>query len=95
MLKNLYLKWKVKTTTEKIACVLDILTMVGGGLIGADAGKKASQGHTVLGQICIRATTAGLGMAAGDIACKALREAYAETIGKLVDKAKEKMKEEA
>ena len=93
-LKNLRLKWKAASTTKKISTVFDVITMIGGGLIGTATGKKLSEGQNILGAVCIRVTTAGIGMAAGELAGKELTEAYAEPLGKLVDSISGKKHEE-
>lgn len=93
-LKNLGLRWKAASTTKKIGVVFDVITMIGGGLIGTATGKKLSEGQNILGAICVRVTTAGLGMAVGELAGKQLTEAYAEPLGKLVDKVSGKKHEE-
>lgn len=96
ILNRLSAAWKSKTPTEKIEIVLDILTMIGGGIIGDSKGREWSQGHGRLGQMCIRVTSAGLGMAAGDIASKQLKENWAKPIGKAIENhnAKAAKKEE-
>lgn len=88
ILKNLGLKWKAASTTKKISTIFDVITMIGGGLIGTVSGKKLSEGQNILGAICIRVTTAGVGIAAGELASQKLTEAYAEPLGKLIDRAR-------
>lgn len=93
-LKKMQDEWKSKDVTEKLAFVFDIIASIGGGLIGTDLGKRFGEGHHPITRICIQITTAGIGMATGDLASKKLREGYAEPIGKIVDVVKGKMNEE-
>ena len=87
--------WKEKTVEEKVGFFFDIVATIGGGLIGTDLGKKFSEGHHPIAGFFIKITTAGLGMAAGDLSAKKLRESYAEPIGRIADTLKAKAEKEA
>ena len=81
--------WKGMSTTEKIGMFFDIVTMIGGGAIGASVGKKLSEGQKPITAVCVRLTCAGLGIAAGDIANHQLKESYGKPIAAFVDLCKE------
>lgn len=81
--------WKAKSTFEKIGTVIDIITMIGGGAIGATAGKALSAGQKPISAVCTKITCAGLGMAAGSVANYQLKKSYAKPIAGFVDLCKE------
>lgn len=95
ILKNLAGSWKSKSTTDKISMVLEFITMIGGGLIGSMNGKIYSQNMKPLAGFCVRLTMTGMGMATGEVAGQQLRKNYAEPLGKLIDYAGTKMKEDS
>lgn len=92
---NIKATWKAKTTTEKIGGILDIISVVGGGLIGRDLGNIFSKDKNIFSRICISITASGFGAVIGEMASKKLHEDYAEPLGTLIDYAKNKAKEGA
>ena len=94
ILNNLKTNWKSKSTAQKIDFVIDIITMIGGGLMGRGIGNLCGQNQKPVAKFCIKLTASGLGIAMGETAGKKLSENYAEPIGKIIDTVKAKMKEE-
>ena len=82
------------STEEKIGMIFEVIGNIGCTCIGLSAGKKLSEGKTLLERICIKTATTGLSLYAGDISSKALKENYAVPIANVLDKAKSKMHEE-
>lgn len=74
ILKTLWNKWCMKTPAEKIKCVLNVAANAGAGVIGADIANRASEGKGVLTKVCATVAGCGLGIAAGDVASKALED---------------------
>lgn len=87
--------WQMKSTTEKVNFILDIICSIGTGAMGVVAGKKLSEGCKPVTKVCVRVSCAGLAMAAGDIATKTLQENYGKPIAAVIDHVKAKKKEEA
>lgn len=74
ILKKLWNEWCVKSPAEKIKCILNVAANAGAGVIGADIATRASADKGVLTKVCATVAGAGLGIAAGDVASKALEE---------------------
>lgn len=74
ILKTLWNKWCAKTPAEKIKCVLNLAANAGAGVIGSDIAARASEGKGVLTRVCASVAGCGLGIAAGEVASKALED---------------------
>lgn len=86
ILTKLINKWKAMTTLKKINLVLDAITGVGGGLIGTSVGNIVASGAKgKLARACVKVTSAGLGVAAGETACKALVNSWGEPLANAID----------
>ena len=92
---KLRMSWKAMTIEEKIGLVVDIMCGVGSTSMGIVAGNKMSEGRSVVEQICIKTTTAGLAIYGGELASKALKENYVPVAASLIEKVKSKSTEEA
>ena len=90
--KSLKASWAAATTTEKINLVLDILCGLGAGSMAGIVGKDLAirSGSKLIGKVTIPLASCGLGIAAGNVASKALMESVGEPIGKVIDRVKEK-----
>ena len=88
------LKWMTMTTKQKIDLVIDVITGAGAGIGGVIAGNKLSEGRNIIERVCIKTVTSGLGLAAGKVSSKELKEAYGDPIANIIDKAKARAAEE-
>ena len=93
ILKKMWLNWKSMPTVEKIGTIIDVICGVGGSAGALVAGAKLSEGKGKIESACIRITTAGLGIAAAEVASKELRDTYGECAAKIIDKIRETPKE--
>jgi len=93
-LKAMLNEWRVKTPAEKIKAILRLAANTGAGIIGADIATRASAGKGPLSKVCATVAGAGLGIAAGDVASKALDETV-DAFKEIADMRKEMKKEDA
>ena len=84
--------WKSTPTIKKLSLILDIICGVGGTAGALVAGAKLSEGKGKLESLCIRTTAFGLGIAASDVASKALKESYGDIAAEVIDRAKNNAK---
>ena len=94
ILGKLKLAWKTMTTKDKIDLFIDIISGAGCAIGGMVVGDKLSEGRNRLERVCIKTATAGLGLAAGDVSSKALKDNYGVILAGAIDRAKAKMAEE-
>jgi hypothetical protein len=92
---KLYMRWQSLPLNEKIGLILDAVCGVGCSAVTTAAAKKWTEGSNLLTKVCVRTGMAGLGLAAGDISSKALKESYSEPLCEIIDGLKNKQKEEA
>lgn len=91
---KLKLTWKTMSTKDRIDLIIDIISGAGCGIGGMIAGDKLSAGRNRVERICIKTATAGLGLAAGDVSSRALKENYGVILAGAIDRAKARMAEE-
>ena len=94
ILKKLRLTWKSMSTKDKIGLVIDLISGAGCGIGGMIVGSRLSEGRNPLERICIKTATAGLGLVAGEVSSKALKENYGEPVAVLIERVKAKSAEE-
>lgn len=92
-LKVLLDEWRAKTPAEKIKSILRIAANTGAGIIGSDIATRAAADKGPLSKVCAAVAGAGLGIAAGDVASKALDETV-DTFKELADTRKGMKKED-
>lgn len=83
-------EWNKYSLSDKIGFALDLVTSIGGGMIGSDLGKHFSEGHKPIAKFFIRFTCAGLGTWIGNTAGQTLKESYTGPIKRAEEKAAEK-----
>lgn len=97
MIKNVFKKirttWKSMSTKQKIDVILDAVCSIGGGMAAASAATKLTEGRGPVEKVLVRTTMAGIGIAGGNVAHKALQESYGNMIGDMIDRAKAKAAE--
>lgn len=93
-LKKLTLMWKVAPVEAKVEAVISLLCDIGTGIAATDVSKKLGKDHSVPGRLLIGLGVTGLGIAAGNIAGKAVNNSYGPAIVMVVNKFKESKAEE-
>lgn len=93
-LKGMLNEWRAKTPAEKIKTILRLAANTGAGIIGSDIATRAAAGKGPLSKVCAAVAGAGLGIAAGDVASKALDETV-DTFKEIADMRKEMKEEDA
>ena len=93
-LTNLRSGLAAMTTAEKIHMALDIICGAGGGIISKTVANQITPGMSRPKKALVNFTMCGLGMVAGDVASHAFYQ-YADAIGTVIDKNKEKNLKEA
>ena len=94
-MKEMKRGWKAADTETKIELVLNFVCDIGAGMLAGIAGKKLTYGQNRLTRILCGFTMTGLGIAAGDIAGKALHENYGKPIAVAIDKSRARAAAEA
>ena len=87
-LKKLALMWKVAPVESKVEAVLSLMCDIGTGLAATDVSKRIGKDHSVPGKILIGLGITGLGIAAGNVAGKAVNESYGPVIVSVINKFK-------
>ena len=77
--------WMAKNTEQKISTVIDFICDLGGGFAGAALGRRLSEDQGIVGSVCTKTVTFGLGIAGANVARHTLNEAYAKPAAKLID----------
>ena len=91
--KKIINNWKLMSTSEKIAIALDVVCGAGTSIMGMKASKHYCEGCSKIAKVCVNTTILGIGIAAGDIASKALYDSYGRRIGEKLDAAKKQVAE--
>ena len=87
-LKKMVLIWKAAPVESKVEAVLSLVCDIGTGLAANDISKRIGKDHSLPGRILIGAGLTGLGIAAGNVASKALNESYGPVLVHTIEKFK-------
>ena len=87
-LKKMVLIWKAAPVESKVEAVLSLVCDIGTGLAANDISKRIGKDHSLPGRLLIGAGLTGLGIAAGNVASKALNESYGPVIVHTINKFK-------
>ena len=77
--------WAAKTTEQKVCTIVDFICGFGTSTLTLAAGDKLCEGLNPIQKAGVRIAGAGLSIAAGDVAAKALKDNFAKPIANTVD----------
>ena len=95
LLRRAQAKWKAASLEQKVHMVLDFTCGMAGGYVAKDISRKLGRDKNFVGKVLTNVITTGLGVAAADVASKALYNEYGAPIIEAINKAKAVTNEEA
>ena len=86
---NLKNTWKKLPPKEKVGIILDLTCSIGSGLMSTKMANMLTKDSGLIEKLCVRTTMTGLGVVAGDISSKAIRENFTQTMDVINEAKKE------